>query len=256
MQNGSIPVKRLQFEDELLGRIRSSGPARQRVGFRLLVYALVCVLAAGGVAAIALKLPALFRRNSDLVRSCHVVIDALRTNQLEDAVALCAEGDVGRRLLEGDDQRTLRAYSAQNPPSAQASETRRPTCLEFLDAVRADLAEEGVVWEAVRPLAFGGIQAKVIAPETMRKPAVSISGAIYFLSGGRIYALELTARRCKKGVVITDFWKCAPVNADADKLKQHSLERFRVFRHEPPKTNERFNIHRSRHVFVSLMNKE
>jgi len=58
------------------------------------------------------------------------------------------------------------------------------------------LEADGVSWDNVRPLAFGGAQAVVLAPDVMRRPAVALTGNIYFSSAGRVSLIKVSAKQC------------------------------------------------------------
>ncbi len=78
--------------------------------------------------------------------------------------------------------------------------------------LRSKSAPDGVIDNPLRPLAFGGARATILAPDGMDDSAVAVTGDLYLALGARIYALELTLRECAGQYVVTDFWKCAPVD--------------------------------------------
>jgi len=212
-------------------------------------FGVLCVFFLAVAARMALHLPIAFGHKREVTALCHALTDALRTNDLEKAIALSAEGEPGRNLLEQEEQRTRRPEAGQEP-AANAEE--RVSLREFLDAVKEELAGQGVVWKNIHALAFGGIEAKMLDPQRMRKPAVAITGELYFLSGAKIYAIEFTARRCKGDFVITDFWRCGVTDAEAATLQQYSQNRFAPLLSEQKTADHPVTLSKTRHLFLSL----
>ena len=241
-------ANRLEFDDDLVAAI--CRPSRRpRKAARLVLRATLALLVLGGVVAaagFALFLSPFWPRREPLAPMCTLLLDALRSGRLDDAMSVCADAAPGQaRLLEENQRLALRVPD-------DAPEHVRRSSEAFLTDVRDRLADAGLSCEAIRPLAFGGVRAKVFDPERMRGAAVAVTGEIYFAVGDAVYALEITARRCKDGYVVTDFWKCAPIDAAPTTLESHSIQRFRAFRQEQPRSGESTLIRKPRHVFLPL----
>lgn len=196
--------------------------------------------------------PTRLSENDRVAAMARVVIEALKTGRLQEALAVCAEGPQARAAIEEDNRRIFNTPGDQPGAGPGDPAVRPASALEFLTRAREDMARQGVEWEQARALAFGGVQAKVFDPGTMREPATAITGEIYFACGDAVYAIELTARSCDAGIIVTDFWKWTVTGAAPEKVEPDSWDRFQAFRQEPPKADESAQIQRPRHLFVPL----
>ena len=123
--------------------------------------------------------------------------------------------------------------------------------MESLRAIREVLVKEGIALEQARPLAFGGVEARIFDPATMNEAARSLTGSLYFSAGDRLYGIELTARRCGDRYVVLDVWNCLPVEAAPADIEAHAGQQYEQFRGEPAKPGEP-SIKRARRLFVPL----
>ena len=241
-------ANRLEFDDDLMAAICRPSRGPQKAARVVLRVAVVLLVLAGLVAAggFALFLSPFWPRPEPVAPMCTLLIDALRSGRLDEASSVCADAAPGRNLLLEENQRLALRFPDDAPEHVRRSSEA------FLADVRDGLADAGLSCEAIRPLAFGGVRAKVFDPEHMRGPAVAMTGELYFAVGDAVYALELTARRCKDGYVVTDFWKCAPIDAAPATLESHSIQRFRAFKEKRPEAEGRILVQRPRHVYIVL----
>ena len=218
---------RLKFDDDLQASLRRINRPRRslvpHVSFVTCVAA-VAVFALGGSQYV--PWPSWPGGNGPaVVRTCVAVLDTLKTGKLAALDRLCADGEAGKGLLATDNQRL--ANSSAVHAAAFAKETPAGmSCFDFLKNARRQLTEQGVVPGQITPLAFGGIEAKVLDAATMSNPAVSVTGELYFQAGPKVYALEFTARKCGADFVVTSFWRCQPLDVPAEDLKHYAREKY------------------------------
>lgn len=244
MSNKMKSSVRLQFEQGLLRPVYQAEEAPRRVVPRLALLAglaLLVVLAVG--ATHFLRTPVRASEAEPIVRMAMGVLESLKSNAFGTPPVFCAESEAGAALLREEDKRL---FKSRKP----ASESRR-ACTDSLRSIRDAMAGEGMAWEQIRPLAFGGVGAKVLDASTMNDEARSLTGAVYFEAAGRVYALELTARRCGNQYVVTDVWSCRAVDVQPAALETFVDGRFRAFREEPAKTGEAA-IKSAKELFVAL----
>jgi len=241
-------ANRLEFDDDLMAAICQPSRRPRQAARAVLRVAAAVLVVAGLVAAgaFALSLSPFWPRREPLAPMCTLLVDALRSGRLEQASSVCADAAPGQARLLEDNQRLALRFPNDAP------EYVRRSSQAFLADVRDRLADAGLTCEAIRPLAFGGVRAKVFDADHMREPAVAMTGELYFAVGEAVYAVELTARRCKDGYVVTDFWKCAPVDAVPATLESYSIQRFRAFKEKRPEAKEDILIQRPRHVYIVL----
>jgi len=244
---------RLQFDDELQASLRRINRPRRsllpHVGFVTCVAA-VAVLALGGSQYV--PWPSWPGGNGPAVaRTCAAVVDALKTANLAALDRLCADGKTGKDLLAEDNQRLVNssavhaaAFAKETPPGM--------SCFDFLKNARRQLTEQGVVLGQITPAAFGGIEAKVLDPATMSNPAVSVTGELYFQAGAKLYALELTARKCGDDFVVTSFWRCQPIDVPAEDLKAYAREKYPEDESAPATNTDTVKITSIRRIFIPI----
>jgi hypothetical protein len=249
MQRGRLSTGyRLRFENGLAARAQQSAqPSIRPVRVLILLGGLGAGIALVVWASQFMRLPSVAKSTDALAHMSRTIIEGLRSNQLNEVLPVCADSEAGRGMLQEDNRMRFKP-SASPAPSAVLYISSR----EFLTTVRAALAEQGLAWEQIRPLAFGGALAKVLDIRNMKETALAATGAVYFASGNTVYALELTARCCKSGAVVTDFWKCTVTTATPKTVKQYAEERFQAFEQEPLKPGERAMIRKPRPVFIWL----
>jgi hypothetical protein len=218
---------RLKFDDDLQASLRRINRPRRslmpHIGFVACVAA-VAAIAFGGFQYV--QWPSWPGGNGPAVaRTCAAVVNALKADDTSALDRLCADGEVGKTLLAADNQRLVNGSAIH--AAAVAEETPAGvSCFGFLKNTRRQLSEQGVVLEQITPLAFGGIEAKVLDAATMSNPAVSVTGELYFQAGTQVYALEFTARKCGADFVVTGFWHCQPVAAPAEDLKAYARKKY------------------------------
>jgi len=239
--------ERMLFDDELMASIRRPTYGRRHRGMAAGLLVLTVGIVGGliyGAIHFRFKPPRARQHETLSVMGC-AVVEALCTNDMAPLSIFCADGESGAALLREDDDRIF----IPGQPVATSDFSRVP-CLEFLVAMHADMAEQGFLWERIRPLAFGGVQANVFDPGTMRKAAVSVTGSIYFSAGSAVYALDVTARRCDDRYVIVDFWKCGAVEVSPANIERYSLEQYNRFLGELD--SDPIKITHSKHVYLSI----
>jgi hypothetical protein len=249
MQRGRLSTGyRLRFDNDLAARLQQSAqPSIRPVRALILLAALGAAIALVVWAFQFIRLPSVAKSTDALAHMSRTIIEGLRSDQLNEALAVCADSEAGRAALQEDNPIRFKPSASPAPSAAIYISSQ-----EFLTTVRAALVEQGLAWEQVRPLAFGGALAKVLDTQNMKETALAATGAVYFASGNTVYALELTARCCKSGAVVTDFWKCAATTATPRTVKQYVGERFQAFEQEPLKPGERAMIRKPRQVFIWL----
>ena len=181
-----------------------------------------------------------------LVRTCEALGDALSSGDTAGALRYCADSREGQLLLAQDNARAWNGNDESEAPDES------PFSADFLAATRETLLKQGADLTDLRPLAFGGARATILDPDGMAESVVALTGEMFFAVGAQVYALELTLRECAGQYVITDFWKCAPVDATLDTIEATAASRFRAFLEEKAKAGESAEIRRARHVFVML----
>ncbi len=244
MSNKMKTSVRLQFEQGVLRPVYQIEQAPSRVFPRLALIAGLAALVALAVGATHfLRTPVRASDAEPILRMASGVLDALKTNNLSGPLVVCAESEAGATLLREEDKRLFKSRKT-------VLDSRR-ACMESLRAFHEALVADGVAFEQVRPLAFGGVEAKVLDTAGMNDAARSLTGAIYFAVADRVYGIELTARRCGNQYVVVDFWNCLPVAVKPAGLETFVDGRYRAFCDEPAKSGEA-TIKSARQMFVAL----
>jgi hypothetical protein len=181
-----------------------------------------------------------------LTQLSSVLLVGLQSENYDVALAACAEGEPGAQML-ADEDREVFVPAADSPENRAAA--ARDARAESLAVLRMELAQLGVQWNDITPLAFGGVRARVRQDELMTRPVTAVTGHLYFLSGGSLFAVELSARKCGRAYFITEIWNWARLDADPllETAETHSSDQFRAFKDaNDPDTA---NISRARRVF-------
>jgi hypothetical protein len=245
--------KALEFEPELLralgGRPHSMHRKRKK--------RLAMPLGAFSLAAAAVVAVGAFYNNSHaderaIIRTATLLLQGLRDNNLGKALTCFPESLEGARIFDADERRVLKQNAGDSTLSGReriAAETARRKALEEL---RISLAGKGVDWLHIRPVAFGGMAAEVRDPALMREPADAYAGSLYFESGGRLYALEVSGRCCDGQCLITQVWRCVALEGTADSVEQHVEECYSDFRSECAGAADSIRVNRARKVFVAF----
>ncbi|MBN2308371.1 MAG: hypothetical protein JXR94_05335 [Candidatus Hydrogenedentes bacterium] len=240
-------MPRLEFENRLIARITEPrAGTRRRLSMAWLGgLALVALILAGALSARA-TLFALDK--AGLARTAIALLDALRAEEPGAALAAFAEGPGAGDLLREEEQRVFLPGVAPGD-HARSPEERRAQ----IAAVRAELTEQGVRWDDVSPLAFGGVRARIWDPALMQEPAEIAMGNVYFTSGGRVFAVEVSAWRCGSDYVIVDIWQRGALDITEAGVKDHAGQCFERFQDEPtPSPDGASRITRARRVFSRL----
>lgn len=207
---------------DLLERV-AAPHARQAGGTRLvLIMAAICALLflalAGTVFAVAWNRDLILvdARSRALEQMAYGLFYPLKSGHIEAALAVCADGPDGQRLLREAEQAAFGA-AAPEPAAADA-----PTCLGALQTFRAQLSELGVDWTLAAPVAIAGVEAQVFEPGLMDQPLTAFTGDLYLESGGRMYALNLSARRSSNAYIVTDLWSVKALPVAPGGLEPHA----------------------------------
>lgn len=218
-------------------------PARRRRGWGLAGFAVVA--ACGLTVAFSLGF------GSGDERAVRTMGDEFLTHfasgNIRAAAARFEEGAMGAPLIESERARLgLPANRPVGNSDAKAERRRQ------LERIRRELEADGVAWERVRPLAFGGAQAEVMAPDVMRRAAVALTGNIYFSSGGRVYLIEVSARRCGRHYILTELWQWKRLDGGHTDLQEHALEEYLAFKDENPAPREAAIVTQPQFIFTNL----
>jgi hypothetical protein len=149
------------------------------------------------------------------------LLQGIAANDLESALAVFPEG-AARSLIEAEERRVF-----GSPLTLELDSQDR---IDELRALRADLRSQGVRWDDVQLTAFGGTRARVSDGVSMAQPITALTGEVYFQSGGRLYAIELSAWRCDGRYVVMDIWQAREVSTALSGLKSESLARSEAVR--------------------------
>jgi hypothetical protein len=158
----------------------------------------------------------------DLVGVSSAFLAGLAEDDLAAALSVCAESPQGRLLLEPEQRRVFGVVTNAATNQDDAMKRRH----RILGELRDSLAQSGVDWSAVNPVAFAGVRSKVFEPAIMRESADIIWGHIYFETSGQVYAIEVTAWRCAGSYVIVDVWDWAPIAVRPNAIRAYAKDRY------------------------------
>lgn len=262
MLKNARTARRLQFDDELAAALRPTStlplPSTRLFVTILGVVALAVLGVLGVSAARHIHLPSWSSGSKPVAALCTTIVDALRSGDLDTLAAVCIDGEAGRACLAKEkaaDADTVQA-ATEDPASGDKAAAPLPSAsLAFLKTLYEDLATQGLAWNQIQPLAFGGAQAKVVDLQGSTEPAVSVTGELFFSAGpadasSKVYSLEFTARACEDQFFVVNFWKCDPVSASPDAIDDFADARYREFKKEAPKEGERAEIKRPKKIFI------
>ncbi len=179
-----------------------------------------------------------------------LLLRGLQDNNMDVALNVCAEGPQGAQVLQVEERRVFTYNVEPGDPRelADAAANRILTLREL----RADLAERGVDWASVRSLAFGGLRAKVQQTDVMRAPVTVVWGNLYFSAHDQVYAIEVSAWRCRDRYVFVDLWNCTTVPISPDDLSAYSRTQYRRILKEVGGAREDAEIIRPGYVFYAF----
>lgn len=171
----------------------------------------------------------------------------LAAGNLPAAMERFEEGAMGAPLIQSE--RSRLGLPENNPAGNSGARAER---LRQLERIRRELEADGVSWDNVRPLAFGGAQAEVVAPDVMRRAAVALTGNIYFSAGGRVYLIEVSAKRCGRHYIMTELWQWKRLDGGHTDLQEHALEEYLAFKEENPAPPNAAIVAQPQFIFTSL----
>ncbi len=218
-------------------------PVRRRRRWRLAAFAVVM--------ACALTVAFSLGFGSRDERAVRVMGDefltSLAAGNIPAAMARFEEGAMGAPLIQSERSRLgLPESNPASHPEARAERQRQ------LERVRRELEADGVAWDKVRPLAFGGAQAEVLAPDVMRRAAVAVTGNIYFSSGGRVYLIEVSAKRCGRHYIMTELWQWKRLDGGHTDLQEHALQEYLTFKNDNPASPDPAIVAQPQFIFTAL----
>jgi hypothetical protein len=244
--------KRLDFEGEALAQIYSPAITKPRrrakTGFFSGAMAVTLVLSGAVLGGGMLVQNGLFGTDRRAItRTTEALLGGLATQNDALALSVCAESEEGARKLADVEEQSFGAETAVSELDVIQSAR-----LDVLHMVRVELANAGVDWNDIRPVAFGGIRGRVIEPGGMHKPVTSLTGSVYFASRGQLYALEFSAWRCKGDYVVTEVWQGSEVTVGYEDLKTLSAAQFQAFERENPEPDSPVQIEYPKHLFFNF----
>ncbi len=249
--------RRLEFEGEALDQIAGSprfrvAPKARRTHSNSGLITVVVMLLSGGTllaGAYSFRSSIFGVEDRAITAFSMTLLKGIAENRLDTALAVCPEGSYSGQLLFEEEQRVFRpdvqVEAAVGPDAAQKR-------MDALAEIRAELEAQGVSWNDVRPVAFGGVRARVLEPERMRAPATALTGNIFFASGDRVFALELTAWRCDGEYVLLDVWQGAALPDDTSDVAAYSKEQFRAFQNDAGSADVAAEVDRAKNIFVRM----
>jgi hypothetical protein len=186
--------------------------------------------------------------NHDLAGISRTFLVALANDNISGALAVCAESPEGKRILEAERRRVFGDLMNTDPIDPQARLVKSHT----LNRLREELANQGVRWDSIKPLALGGVRARVLEPSLMKEPASLVWGHLYFSNAGRLYEIEVTAWQCGERFIIADVWDWAPLAVAPSEVEAFAKARSRRFLSEKGDAPDDTQIIRPRRIFISI----
>lgn len=245
---------RLQFDPALVAGIHRERQAQNTFPIFSIALCAMLLLALAVWASQTIQIPtwAFFQNNGNLDKACITLLEALQKGTLVNPLDICADSPAGSALLQKENARLFRQATDQQAKEIPVQIKQRTSSATVLAAIRQDLTAMGVPCDQIRPLAFGGVKAKILDPSIMEDAAESVTGEIFFSAGERIFALQLTARRCGADFVITDLWQCLPLDITPGDIKDRVAENLKTFKAESNDGVDAVKVKSPRQVFVLL----
>jgi hypothetical protein len=215
------------------------------------VLIIVLLLGAAGFAMRYVDFPSFGGRDANLGLACLAVVEALRTGNIDPAMPFFADVEPGLTRLREEDLKLAKAKTVQ-AATPDVADAARISCADFLRDARKTMESNSVSFDQVKALAIVGAQAKVTDRQRMRKGADILAGELYFAAGGKIYALELSARKCGKNYFILDFWACNPIEATPENIAAYADQKFREFRQQSDATSGPVQIGGAKKIYIAL----
>jgi len=240
------------FDEDFVKQLTRDIPPGRGRGWRKWLLASLVVTFLAGAASLVARFRLRDNDDAALAEMAIGLLVPLSENRLEAALAVCAAGGRGG---PSPSREILGATETQNKaPQNSATGLDAPAAARLRDLanLRAEMAAAGVHWSDITPLAFGGVRADVFEPDSMTKPAVAVIGEIFFVSRGRVYAIEASARRVRDAYVLVELWQWARTELRADQVERYAAKRFLDFMREPAQSADGIELQRPQHVFVRL----
>ena len=209
---------------------------------------LLCVLAGIGTGFIVAARNVGAQSNHDLAGVSRTFLVALANDDLNEALAVCAESPEGQRILNEERRRVFGALSGADAFDPQSRVIKRHT----LSRLREELAGVGVRWDTIEPLAIGGVRARVLQSSLMKEPASLVWGHLYFSNNNRLYEIEVTAWQCGDQFVIADVWNWAPLTIAPSDVEAFAKTRSRRFLNDRANAPDDTKIIRPRRIFLDI----
>jgi len=245
---------RLQFDPALVADIHRQRQSQNAFPVFSIALCAMLLLALAVWASQTIQMPAwaFFQNNGNLDKACLALLQALQNGPLDTPLEICADSPAGTALLQKENTRLFRQGDSSPATQATAPSAKRPSSNAILAAIRRELVAAGVNCEQIRPLAFGGVKARIMDPATMEDTAESVTGEVFFSAGQRLFALQLTARRCGADFIITDLWQCLPLDIAPEAIKERVAQTLKAFKSESSEGVDAVKIKSPRQVFVLL----
>ncbi len=186
--------------------------------------------------------------NHDLAGISRTFLVSIANNDVDAALDVCAESADGQRILEAERRRVFGALSGAEAFDPQARMIKQHT----LNRLRDELAEDGVRWDDIEPLALGGVRARVLESSLMKEPASLVWGHLYFSNNNRLFEIEVTAWQCGDQFIIADVWNWAPLSVAPSEVEAFAKARSRRFLQERKDSPDNTKIIRPRRVFLTI----
>ncbi len=209
---------------------------------------LICVLAGISAAFVIAGRNVGAQSNHDLAGVSRTFLVALANDNLNAALAVCAESPEGQRILNEERRRVFGALSGADAYDPQLRAIKRHT----LSRLREELANDGVRWDDIEPLAIGGVRARMLQSSLMKEPASLVWGHLYFSNNNRLYEIEVTAWQCGDQFVIADIWNWAPLTIAPSEVEAFAKTRSRRFLDDRSETPDDTKIIRPRRIFLDI----
>ncbi|HOE64993.1 MAG TPA: hypothetical protein PLO62_00570 [Candidatus Hydrogenedentes bacterium] len=216
-------ARRLEFDKEVLTEVmrplewHATRAAAWRVRAHRLAGIVVVLLAAGGAAIGAYSWFGWSRPAGAVAETARGIVEGLRTGAYDRINAVAAAHD--------------------DPP------------LQALSDFREELVRSGVSLGDAAPVAFGGVYARL---KTAAEPVRAVTGNVYFLAGGRLYAVEVSLQDRGGVYVLTRAWQYQALDIPKEKAKTHAKALFEAFRKESALQPESKDLLRPAFLYAGL----
>ena len=210
--------------------------------------ALLAVLAGLSVVVVIAGRNVGAQSNHDLAGISRTFLIALANDNISAALEVCAESPEGQRILKAERRRVFGDLMNVDLLDPQA----RLITSHTLNRLRDELANQGVRWESIKPLALGGVRARVLQPSLMKEPASLVWGHLYFSNADRLYEIEVTAWQCGDRFIIADVWDWAPLAVAPSEVEAFAKTRSRRYLSDKRDAPDDTQIIRPRRIFIPI----